>query len=208
MDDNLKFHSHVSHICKQASKQISVLRRFSSILSEKEKLQIFNTFILSNFNYCPLAWHLYGPAHTTKMEKIQERALRFVYNEPTLSYAELLSRAKKPSLYLHRLRKLSIEVYKILSGECPGFLNHMYVRKDLSYNLRDEIKVHQPKYNTMTYGRDSLRYQGAKLWNLLPPYIKQATDLNRFTKLIKAWLGPSCNCSLCSLCHSRSPVQA
>ena len=78
MHDNLKFHSHVSYICKQASTQISVLRRFSSILSDKEILQISNTFLLSNFNYYPLASHWCGPAHTAKMEKIQARALRFV----------------------------------------------------------------------------------------------------------------------------------
>ena len=69
IDDRLKFHDHVSHICKQAAKQISVLRRFSNILNEKEKLHIFNVFILSNFNYCPLVWHLCGPADTSKMEK-------------------------------------------------------------------------------------------------------------------------------------------
>ena len=60
IDHNLIFQSHVTHICKQAAKQISILRRFSNILNVKEKLSIFNTFILANFNYCPLAWHLCG----------------------------------------------------------------------------------------------------------------------------------------------------
>ena len=57
IDDKLNFHDHVSHICSQAAKQISVLRRFTKVLNEKERLQIFNAFILANFNYCPLAWH-------------------------------------------------------------------------------------------------------------------------------------------------------
>ena len=206
IDDNLKFQSHVSHICKQAAKQISVLRRFSKVLNEKEKLQIFNTFIMSNFNYCPLAWHLCGPKNTDKMEKIQERALRFVYNDHTSSYAELLTHAKRPSLYLSRLRKLSIEVYKIVSKECPDFLHDMFMTKEITYNLRDENKVHQPKYNSMTYGYNSLRYQGAKLWNLLPSDLKQVTNLNQFKTLIKAWLGPPCSCSMCSLCKTRTPV--
>jgi hypothetical protein len=36
---------------------------------------------MSNFNYCPLVWHFCGETNTKKIEKIQERALRFIYNE-------------------------------------------------------------------------------------------------------------------------------
>ena len=204
IDDKLKFHDHVSHICRQAAKQISVLRRFSNILSEKEKLQIFNAFILSNFNYCPLVWHLCGPTLSFKMEKTQERALRFVYNDPVSAYPNLLIRAKKPSLYLSRIRTLSIEVYKILNNISPPFLNDTYVKKETNYDLRDNNKLQQPDYKTITYGKNSLRYQGAKLWNNLPPHIKESTNVNHFKKLIKAWLGPSCSCSMCILCQTSS----
>ena len=159
--------------------------------------------MLSNFNYFPLVWHLCGPSDTSKMEKIQERALRFVFNDTISSYSNLLQRSKKPSLLLSRLRKISIEVHKILAQESPSFLNNLYVRKDTIYNLRDNEKVKQPAYNTMTYGNNSLRYQGAKLWNQLPAHVKEATDLNQFKNLIQAWLGPSCSCSICVLCRTR-----
>ena len=203
IDDKLKFHEHVSHICKQAAKQISALRRFSNILNEKEKLQIFNVFILANFNYCPLVWHLCGQTDTRKMEKVQERALRFVFNDHVSSYSSLLQKAKKPSLYLNRLRKLSIEVHKVLNQVSPSFLNELYVAKETNYDLRDSNKVKQPAYNTMTYGNNSLRYQGAKLWNNLPREIKESTSFNKFRTLIQAWLGPICSCAMCILCQTR-----
>ena len=203
IDDKLKFHDHITHICKQAAKQISVLRRFSTILSQKEKMQIFNAFILSNFNYCPLVWHLCGQTDTNKMERIQERALRFVLNDHNSSYYDLLQRAHKPSLYLGRLRKLSIEVYKIITHNGPNFLESLFERYETPYNLRDNNRIHQPAYNTITYGKNSVRYQGAKLWNVLPLHIKEATTLPQFKRLIHTWLGPSCKCSICVLCHSR-----
>ena len=34
-----------------------------------------------NFNYCPLTWHYCGEVNTKKMENIQKRALRFIYND-------------------------------------------------------------------------------------------------------------------------------
>ena len=53
IDFMLRFDDHVSEICKKASKQLAVLKR----LAKQGKMTIYNSFIVSNFNYCPLAWH-------------------------------------------------------------------------------------------------------------------------------------------------------
>jgi hypothetical protein len=51
--------------------------------------------MLSNFNFCPLAWHFCSKANTIKLEKIQERALRFIYEDYNSTYEKLLH--KMPS---------------------------------------------------------------------------------------------------------------
>ena len=59
------------------------MRKF---LTRQGRMIIYNSFILSNFNYCPLIWQFCGKYSTAKIEKIQERALRFVtedYDSPT-----------------------------------------------------------------------------------------------------------------------------
>ena len=40
-----------------ASKQLAVLKGIGRSLSKQGKMTIYNSFIVSNFNYCPLAWH-------------------------------------------------------------------------------------------------------------------------------------------------------
>ena len=157
----------------------------TKIVSNNYDLYIFNAFILSNFNYCPLVWHLCGQTDTNKMEKIQERALRFVLNDHNSSYSDLLQRANKPSLYLSRLRKLSIEVYKIITHNGPNFLESLFESYETPYNLRNNNGIQQPAYNIVTYGRNSVRYQGAKLWNVLPLHNKEATTLPQFKRLIQ-----------------------
>jgi hypothetical protein len=57
------------------------LQRLGSYLTKFNKLTIFHTFILSNFNFCPLAWHFCTEKNSKKLEKIQVRALRFVYDD-------------------------------------------------------------------------------------------------------------------------------
>jgi hypothetical protein len=44
-----------------------------------------------------LAWHICSKANTIKLEKIQERALRFIYEDYNSTYEELLHIAKVPS---------------------------------------------------------------------------------------------------------------
>ena len=78
IDYQLNFDQHISNLCRKAGQQLNVLKRLSPFLSRLNKLTIFHTFILSNFNYCPLAWHFCSESNSKKLEKIQERALRLI----------------------------------------------------------------------------------------------------------------------------------
>ena len=54
IDFILRFDDHVSKICKRASKQLAVLKRIGRFSTKQGKTTIYNSFIVSNFNYCPL----------------------------------------------------------------------------------------------------------------------------------------------------------
>ena len=42
---------------KHASIQLAVLKRLGRFLNKQGKMIIYNSFIASNFSYCPLSWH-------------------------------------------------------------------------------------------------------------------------------------------------------
>ena len=84
------FDQHISNLCRKAGRQLNVLKRLSPFLIKVKPVHYFYTFILSNFNYCPLAWHFCAESNSRKLETIQERALRFVYDDFDLSYEEVL----------------------------------------------------------------------------------------------------------------------
>ena len=50
IDYLLKFDSHISSICRKAAQQIHILKRIGKYLTKLNKLTIFHTFIVSNFN--------------------------------------------------------------------------------------------------------------------------------------------------------------
>ena len=55
----------------------------------------------------------------SKLEGIQKRALRFVLDDYTSDYVELLDKANVPGMKIMALRYLAIEVYKYINGINP-----------------------------------------------------------------------------------------
>ena len=94
IDCQLKFNTHISNICKKASRQLNVLKRIGKHLTKFGRLTIYFSFIMSNFNYCPIVWHFCGETNARKIEKFQERALRFIYEDYSSSYEDLLNKSR------------------------------------------------------------------------------------------------------------------
>ena len=197
IDYELNFDKHISEICKKSAGQLNVLKRIGRYLNKLGRLTIYYSFILSNFNYCPVTWHFCSEKNTKKMEKIQERALRFIYNDYVLNYEELLEKSKMPSLKVRRLRSIAIETFKIIHKESPIYLHDLVNIKKHNYSFRYENTADVPSVKTTRYGLKSFRYFSTKLWNELPNHIRLEQNLNQFSKLLNTWNGGSCHCSAC-----------
>ena len=135
--DKLKFDKYISKMCTKASRQIDALKRVSKYLDGNCRIMIYKTFISSTFNYCPISWMFYGKTNLNKLEKLQERGLRFVFRDTTSSYENLLTRGDFLPLYLYRIRCLGIEVCKCFNGLNPDYLNNPFKQPCLKYKLRD-----------------------------------------------------------------------
>ena len=61
--------------------QLNALSRLQKYMEKSEKEAIINSFILSNFNYCPLVWHFSSCESIRLIEKIQKRCLRIILND-------------------------------------------------------------------------------------------------------------------------------
>jgi hypothetical protein len=125
IDYQLNVDANISTICRKVSQQLNILKRLGSYLNRLTKLTIFHTFIPSNFNFCPLAWHFCTDKNSKKLEKVQERAPRLVYEDYNSSYEELLQKAKVPSLQIRRMRTMALETYKIINKLAPVCLHDL-----------------------------------------------------------------------------------
>ncbi len=72
IDFKLKFDSHVSELCRKATRQLNEAKFLKTKIDEETRMEIYRSFILSNFNYCPLVWYFCGVLSTKKWIKFRK----------------------------------------------------------------------------------------------------------------------------------------
>ncbi len=70
-----------------------------------------------------------------RIENIQKRTLKIVYNDRTSDYSELLNRAKICTIETRWKRQHVTEVYKVMNNITPSYISEIFKEKTLSYNL-------------------------------------------------------------------------
>ena len=95
IDDKLNFNLHITKTCRSAANQLHALIRLRMFLNFEEKKTLINSYFYSSFNYCPLVWMFSSAKSLNKVESLQKRALRFLYEDYVSSYEELLQKAGK-----------------------------------------------------------------------------------------------------------------
>lgn len=102
IDKNLNFIEHVAHTVRRVSNQIQVMQRHKKLINTDTKTKLYNAYLLPHLYYCCVVWHPCGQRNL-KMEKINERSLRFVFNDYVSNYILLLNRKEQPLLFNGRV---------------------------------------------------------------------------------------------------------
>ena len=152
---------------------------------------------MSNFGYCPLIWMFCGKTANEEINRIHKRALRRLYNDFSSSFNELLARSGQKTVHLQNLQKLLLEVFKSLHQMNPAFMWEFFERNQSNYNLRNKDLLQIPRFQTITYGANSITYRGSYLWNSIPDVVKSCDSVLSFKRQIREWNGKTCTCRVC-----------
>ena len=194
IDDRLQFSEHISACCSKAARQLYVHSRISRNINLKSEFIINNSFIASNFNYCHLVWHFCGTVNSNKLEKLQERYLRILYNDFDSPIQKLIDKSGQGTLLSNRLKYFILEVFKSIRKLNAPCLYDIFVLNAVPYNIRTP-KLEQPIRRTTNYGLRTFSYLGSKLWNeLLSDFSYTSdTEISELRKFLNQWEGTSLN---------------
>ena len=73
-----------------------------------------------------------------KVESLQKRALRFLYDNYDSSYESILKISGKSTMNVNRLRSLCIEIFKTLNNINPAFMNEIFELRKTNRAVRNQ----------------------------------------------------------------------
>ena len=79
--------------------------------------------------YCRIVWNFCRSLDNRKLEQIQERVLRAIYNRKSETYDELLKLAKPPTSKNRQLQDIAVLMYKVKNELCPSYIIEIIIPK-------------------------------------------------------------------------------
>ena len=119
--------------------------------------------------------------------KMKERALRIAYKDYTSSFVSLLEKDKSITIHQKTVQLLMTEIFKTINNLNPSFMDEIFLKRNVSYNLRNTNTFLLPMEHTVNYGTETIQYRGQRIWHSLPQEIKDSNSVQQFKNKIKYW---------------------
>ena len=100
-----------------------------------------NSFIISQFNYCPIVWMYYQRRSNNLINRIHERALRIAYNYYVSDFSSLLDKDESVTIHQRNIHALALEIYKTINNLNPNFMDEIFCVKQNNYPTRNQNLV-------------------------------------------------------------------
>jgi len=192
IDANLSFEKYISKICQSASGQLQAIYRLNRYLKPITRKLVINSFILSNFSYCPLIWCFLSARQCSKIDKIIEKSLRVIDSDRGLTYNELLKKYNQSSIK-HRAHKvIAAEVFKTFNNMNPIYMHDIFQKQTNIRATRQTLNLKSQSFRSKKYGFNSLRVLAPIIWNSIPNTIKNSKGITAFKDKIKSWGNDDC----------------
>ena len=198
VDKNLSFKPHLKNLCKKVGQKISALSRLVKIMPFHRRKTLMNSFILSQFNYCPLIWMFWSRSIDRRINHLHERALRLVYHDYASTFENLLEMDGSLRIHYRCIHRVAIEMYKFRNNLSPTFMSEILQDSEPALCLKSGDTFLRPRIVSVKYGEYSLRSFGPIVWNhMLPTHLKESENLEKFKYEIRRWVPRNCPCRLC-----------
>ena len=85
------------------------------------------------------------------------------------------------------------EMLKTINNLNPSFMDEIFLKRSVRYNLRSANTFLLPMVHTVNHGTETIRYRGQRIWRSLPQEIKDSNSVQRFKNNIKYWKNEGCD---------------
>ena len=189
---DLKWNTHVSNVCTKANITLVFLRRNLSSCPQDVKKMAYKGLVRPVLEYASPVWDRHGKVGQEELEKVQNRAARFVtgnYNFETGSMTSILEQLGWESLHKRRKGSKLILLFRGLKGRASIPCDDLQSPNRRSRNYHP-MAFQEPYARTDIY-KYSFFPNTIRDWNALPAAIISSAESSedpvaRFTSLVRS----------------------
>ena len=192
LNNKLTWEDHISRVCTEAGKRLSVIKRLPSNITPFTKLQLYKTFVRPVLEYGSVIFDNCSNNSSEAMESVQRQAAiaaTRAYKNTSNTY--LLPECGLESLQDRRTKAKLTLMFKIRRGKTPDYLRILLpkdVGENQAYNLRNSQNIRLPKI-TKNYFLKSFIPSTIKSWNLLSENLRNIAEVDTFKQNLSTIYG-------------------
>jgi hypothetical protein len=186
IDESLKWELHIDYVYKKIIKYTSIFYKLRRSLSQNCLKKLYFAFVHPHLLY---GIEVYGAATNSaldKLYKLNSKILR-VLQCKTIRETPVVALYKQyntlPIYFLYR-KQLLIFVHKCIyhPSLIPVVFHACFSSNESvhSHNTRKKNDLHLFGVNNYSYAQSSISFHGSKLWNCLPPDLKNNCSISVF----------------------------
>ena len=187
IDDKLNFSLHCNKVSGNLARISYILFKNKYYLSKSSKLLIYNSLAYPHLIYNVTIWGTAPKIYLNKVLVSQKRIIRSIMGDRKASATAGFADLKLLNISLIYEHQSLCYMFRIINNDCPSLtINSIKLNQFThTHNTRqkDDIKI---PLCSLSISQKSFSFQGPKMWNSLPPSIRNKSCSNStFSKIIK-----------------------
>lgn len=180
LNNYLTWSEHIDHVKTKLSALAISLRNITKCIPHQVRFTIYNSLVKSHLLYLIEVWGSATKTKLTELQIMQNKIVKTLFQYPYLTATNKIYNETK-IMTVRQLYTYStcILIRKIINKNINISLSFTKHSQIIKRSTRRASLLVLPKVRT-NYGKRNITFEGAQLYNKLPPYIKNVNSFNVF----------------------------
>lgn len=186
LDCRLTWKPHIDHIRGKISPLIGLVRKISKCVPRYVRNLIYNSLVRPYLEYLIQIWGNAAKSNLKDLQITQNKIIKVLFNYHRLTSTQIIyNNTKIFNINQLHIYHTCILIQKILTNTTHTQIT--FKKKTHKYFTRNKNKLELPMPRT-NYGKNNIRFGGAKLHNNLPNDVKTSKSLKVFKRRLKQYI--------------------
>ena len=190
LDNKLNWNAHINYVALKLAQCAGVIYKSRKKVPQKVLLLIYNSLGAHYLRYGVACWGAARDTALTRLKNLQKKIIRYITNSPQDTNVDdkfrELGVLTLDEIYFQEVAKF---MYRNSNKTLPASFDEYFKPIDHTHYTRTKSQnVYSLPRPRTDFGKQSIKYNGIKIWSQVPCGIKSITNKDSFNFQIKTFL--------------------